>query len=778
MRTRVQRTSVCLLWVVAWVAALTAPALAARQTFTLSDAVPDDVFIFTAGLHNPERAFLEEYWGDVWAALHESGIDNDMLELIGSFLDEDQMGEVDRLRALVTEWLGGVDWKRLASGEAAFAERFHAPQATRDKQVLIGPPDIVVLFRSDGAEENYNGLVTILDGAVKEIEKATGKKGYFRVDKTPRKGVPVVRVNLLAKVPNAPALSIGIARHDDVVAIAMGDALLEDVLDLLDGSSTKTALGRSPRFKAAFAQLPPAEDSMVFFDIQALLKTFRGLPELIRLSTDRPHDLYLNARGNAEANAFSGKAMAAYQHGHLQEALKMIRKAHDAAPDDSIVLYNLACFSALSGDKAEALRWLEKAVEAGFFAPDKIASDDDLKDLRDDARFKKAIAEATRRAAQAEAGVKSSDDAAGQKKQWAALATHVLDRLFDAVGVMDYNAEVEFTEGHSVHRHSVAALVPGAEKRPIYAAFLKGKPGVKFDRFLPAETESFSVGCGMDARAVYAFLEDTLRTAGPQGEALLSKWDGMQKAWGVDVRKDVLGWIGDNCVSVTLADGAGWVFLTQVTDEAAARDKIDRAITFLVNGLAEAATKNPMLGMLAIRRAPALDERITGFEQLYVGMSPKPIVWGVADHHLVFASSADAVALCLDTAKGKHPGIRTNPRTMKEAVVPDGPFTSVALTDQRAMGQQIAMGLGMASMVGGMMTMAIPDPTAQKLITKISGMIAKLSPVAAKIDFFKSTAARTTFDGHAWRTKRVTHYASPDERAEKRVAVRNDGGTP
>ena len=47
-------------------------------------------------------------------------------------------------------------------------------------------------------------------------------------------------------------------------------------------------------------------------------------------------------------------------------------------------------------------------------------------------------------------------------------------------------------------------------------------------------------------------------------------------------------------------------------------------------------------------------------------------------------------------------------------------------------------------------------------------MVAKLSPVVRKIDFYKSTAAYTTFDGRAWHTRTITHYMSPEERATRK----------
>jgi hypothetical protein len=49
----------------------------------------------------------------------------------------------------------------------------------------------------------------------------------------------------------------------------------------------------------------------------------------------------------------------------------------------------------------------------------------------------------------------------------------------------------------------------------------------------------------------------------------------------------------------------------------------------------------------------------------------------------------------------------------------------------------------------------------------MASMLNKLTPVVRKIDFYKSTATHTTFDGQAWYTRSVTHYVSPQERAER-----------
>ena len=52
----------------------------------------------------------------------------------------------------------------------------------------------------------------------------------------------------------------------------------------------------------------------------------------------------------------------------------------------------------------------------------------------------------------------------------------------------------------------------------------------------------------------------------------------------------------------------------------------------------------------------------------------------------------------------------------------------------------------------------------QQIIASITQIAGKLGTVAVKVDFYKSVAANTTFDGRVWRARSVTHYRSPAER--------------
>ncbi|MEW6253890.1 MAG: tetratricopeptide repeat protein, partial [Planctomycetota bacterium] len=346
-------------------------------------------------------AFGERYWGEVFAALADSGIDKDVRALVGAALRIKDEAELERLWKRAEELLEGVPWARMAGQEHALAERFARVGPSDAPPILMN--DVVWLLRTDAAEESYAGLVALLEGFVAEVNRAVDSQALTVERQTPH-GAELVSVNLLAAIPTAPTLPISVARREGLVLLAFGAQLRDDVLALLAGAGAPPALAASPRFQAAFAKLPPHEDARTFFDLNALVSSLQShLSALFRqaLSTG---DVYLNAGQKRAASQQNARALEAYNRGDYETALERVQKAYELAPDDSIVLYNLACFHALLGHQEAALDWLERAVAGGFYAPAKIAGDSDLKSLRDEQRYQAALAQARQLAEQHRAG--------------------------------------------------------------------------------------------------------------------------------------------------------------------------------------------------------------------------------------------------------------------------------------------------------------------------------------------------------------------------------------
>lgn len=735
-------------------AGLMAPAASAKGVGSLTEAVPDDVYLCISGRENPERKFLDEYWGDVFAALKASGVGSDIMNLIGSYLGDEDKAEMDRITALAKELVDAVRWSELAGKEMAFAQRMPAPKKHGD-DITMGTSDMLWLFRGteESAARNFDGMMTILNTVVGEVNKAV-EDAAVAVQTSENFGATIASISAQGMCVEEMPVTLSIARHGDVIAIAVGHKLLLESLSLLEGKGEKTPISKNPRYVAAFKPLPEAEDTKTFFDMQALLGPIAHLMTLAEKDMAKSaSDVITNARMSKEGNEFNRQAIEAYENMDYPKALELIRKAHEAAPEDSLIMYNVACFESLNGNKDVALSWLERSVDAGFYAPKQISGDNDLKSLRGDARYEVALKKATEMAA---LKADTKDDA----KAKLAFA----QRILNLPAMLDYVAVVEYTEGYAVHADTVVALAAGAKDEPLYRVLASADPLTKYERFLPKEAVSFDVSQGIDFSALYGFLEDLVRSIGAEGEELLAKWAGLQQQIGFDVRRDVLSWLDGEFVSVETATGIGTdsVMMIKVKDEAVARQKVTSALDFVSGKLQELSTQNPMLGMLAVRTSPCTHEKLAGFQNVAMGMSPQSGVLGVKDGYLMFGTSANAVALVLATAAGEHPNVTANEQVMKEAVVPRGEFSSVTFSDKRKLGQEIGHVIGVVSMAGGMAVMGIPDPETQKLVGKLMQIINKLGPVATKIDFYQSTASCTTFDGTSWRVRQVTNYKEPE----------------
>ncbi len=735
------------------------PAQVLAAEFSLVRAVPNDVFLVMSAKHNPKRAFLNQYWGEVTEAFMNTGICDDAMAMLGTAIGEDQMNEVNRLKDKAQKLIDGVDWDDLNNNNFVFAERFGTPDI-KGSNINMGPPDIIVMF--DGgkaADKNYAGLVAILNGMADEINTAS-KSDMMKIEMSEYKGARIAGCNFTRTVQGAPPITLAVSQRDDVIIISLNDTLRNEAIGLLAGDKSVKSIADSARFKSGFADLPGAEDEMVFFDMQAMLNPIRKTIDVAmgENGAGRANDHIVNSVRTGEAYQVCQQAWESYEQKNYEEGLVLAKKAETMSPDDSRVLYAVACFEALNGNKDVALTALDKAVQAGFYAPHHMASDPDLDSLRDMAKFKEIVGNATIKATELSKKDSNSNDEG---------AFRLVHRLMDLPGMIDYTATTSRTEGYSVFTDSRVALIDNAKDKPFYPVFgskMCKTSAADFDKYLPKETVSYEVISAIDLNAFYTFVEESFMTYGEEGKMAWGEWQSLQEQMSFDLKKEVLSWFEGGTANVMLEDG-GWVSVMNVTDADLAHKQVSRAVEFMSTKVGELAQQNPMLAMVAMRRVPVEHDTLKGFETIYSAMNPMPMaVWGTADGKLIAGSSISAIEMCLDTAKGSHPGLDKNARVMAEAIVPEEDFFSATLNDQRNLGKELQEAIGIVSFISGMMPMAIPDPEPRAIIGKIAGMIAKLSPVAGKIDFFKSTSTCTTFDGQNFWTKQVTHYVSPEER--------------
>lgn len=71
----------------------------------------------------------------------------------------------------------------------------------------------------------------------------------------------------------------------------------------------------------------------------------------------------------------------------LPDAIQAMQQAYELAPTEAIILYNLACYFALSGDKPNTISWLGRAIRLDNSLRNLIPKEPDFETLRQDPDF-------------------------------------------------------------------------------------------------------------------------------------------------------------------------------------------------------------------------------------------------------------------------------------------------------------------------------------------------------------------------------------------------------
>src|SRR3972149_6549140 len=106
----------------AWLAPSLAFAGQLPARFTLGQYVPEHAWFFIHAVDNPDRAWIEQQWGELFDALKNSGIDRDITTLVMSALTDEDRAKADATIQKVTGLIRGVGWGDLLRKEFAFAE--------------------------------------------------------------------------------------------------------------------------------------------------------------------------------------------------------------------------------------------------------------------------------------------------------------------------------------------------------------------------------------------------------------------------------------------------------------------------------------------------------------------------------------------------------------------------------------------------------------------------------------------------------------------------------
>ncbi len=417
-----------------------------------------------------------------------------------------------------------------------------------------------------------------------------------------------------------------------------------------------------------------------------------------------------------------------------------------------------------------------------------LAGESDQPSLIDEPRFKRAMSalpepEDGRAFIDVRAIVRALDEFLGKvesptttQEAPGANVLRVVRRAVQRCDFVDYSASVGLTEELRTVTHEITALVPGAEKKPLYKVFCKQAPFTHFERNIPQAATSFSLWGGLDLAALYREVLGFIADEWPDGDAVLADWKRIQDEIRFHPDSDLFGWLSGQIISISLpaagegpGESGGSVVMIKVRDPKAASTKVKAALDRLSNALANIPVDeaDPMAMLktmfrLPLTSQPAEDVGAEGFRTVTHPICAAFLnpVYGVWRDWLIVGTSEPAVAAVIATAKGEQRNIATSQRFKREGLAPKGPASAVSFSDLRKIGEEIGRMLDSVLLIGTMAQM-IPDERAGKVFKSLLLMVGKLGPVARKVDFLLSQASVTTFDGKSWRTRSVMNYREP-----------------
>ncbi len=88
-----------------------------------------------------------------------------------------------------------------------------------------------------------------------------------------------------------------------------------------------------------------------------------------------------------------GMAWCYKRTGQLGKAIAVTEAAYRVAPDKPLIMYNLACYLALAGDRERALAWLGRALRRDQSFRKLVAEETDFDSLRSDPDFRRIVGE-------------------------------------------------------------------------------------------------------------------------------------------------------------------------------------------------------------------------------------------------------------------------------------------------------------------------------------------------------------------------------------------------
>jgi len=248
------------------------------EQFTLGRYIPADAWMVVHGAHNPERAFIDDYWSDVWRAAMAIRLDRDLVMLVQHDAPPEQQARTLMHLDKTHEMLRRVAWRDLVAKEALFAE-----------SPAHGGLGYDYIFLTRGAagsgQRNFQHIVELVKQGIPIVEKTFDIKILEHRRKTPQ--LELVALGAATGEAKRRRYTVFLVRRGDIIGAVVGGRSFKKVRKLLDHEGQAESMLDNPRFTKAVTEVRPPTDTIMFFDLRGFMSDLCHMCDAITVSIEK-----------------------------------------------------------------------------------------------------------------------------------------------------------------------------------------------------------------------------------------------------------------------------------------------------------------------------------------------------------------------------------------------------------------------------------------------------------------------------------------------------------
>jgi hypothetical protein len=245
----------------------------------------------------------------------------------------------------------------------------------------------------------------------------------------------------------------------------------------------------------------------------------------------------------------------------------------------------------------------------------------------------------------------------GNNDEHASHAARFVERIFNEMGVVDYEVTVEYTEPGQNRKATFGKLIDDYQSKLLGRVLAERQPLENWQTWIPKDATAFSVSSGCNVHELFEGITKMVQEEFPGSQHAFEKFAAVQDQIGVNLDRDILQSFSGQHVSVTVPIKGSDDSVRQESVTALKCSNPDKIRELLSRGV-EALNKIPAVQMQQLKLEDLTD--LAGFQAIHASflqlIGTQPVI-GFRDGWLIIGSSRAAAEKVLDVHAGKAESI-------------------------------------------------------------------------------------------------------------------------